>query len=129
MIKIYKDADALQELLGNQILTTHNGFTGESSVFKVYLKNDDANKTYNNVNVRLEIHESLQGWQSKVLKGSEEPSEEEWDSASDSVQFDINDTTTIYEISFRLACPAGETSEYYQDKVSIKVTATEINNQ
>jgi len=128
MIKIYKDAEALQELLNNQILTTHNGFTGESSVFKVYLKNDDSTKTYNNVNVRLEIHESLQGWQSKVLKGSGEPSEQEWEEASGSVLFNINNATTIYEISFRLACPAGETSEYYQDKVSIKVTATEIDN-
>ena len=128
MIKIYKDADALQELLGNQILTTHNGFTGESSVFKVYLKNDESTKTYNNVNVSLEIHESLDGWQSKVLKGSGEPSEQEWEEASGSVQFDIDNTTIIHEISFRLACPAGETSEYYKDKVSIKVTATEIDS-
>lgn len=126
MIRIYKDAAASEELLDNQILTTHNGFTGESSVFKVYLKNDDSTKTYNNVNVRLEIDESLDGWQSKVLKGSGEPSEEEWDDATTSVQFDIDNATIIYEISFRLACPAGETSEYYQDKVSIKVTATEI---
>lgn len=124
-MKLYTDAEASNELTDNALTTTHNGFTGGHDVFSVYLKREDTN-TYEDVEVGLNIHDAAEGWDAKVYLGSDELSEEEWDELSDSVQIGQVKDSSIRQIQFRVYIPAGQQSEYYEDKVGISVTAIKV---
>lgn len=128
-LRFYKDAAGTSETSG--VATIHNGFAGEADLITVYLKNDDPNKLYRNVEVRLEIGAQLytNGWRSKVHLGDDIVSLQEWAELEATTTIEqISDTTTAYALQFRLFCPAGEESKVYTstDDFNIKLTAVEF---
>ena len=125
----YEDRDCTSE--AQNISTTHNGFTGEADLITVYLKNDDPAKLYENVEVQLEIDAQLKGngWESRAYLGTDVVSLQEWNELEATVSVgNIEDTTTVYTLQFRLFCPAGEESKVYTNLNDFKInlTATEI---
>ena len=128
-LTFYADHDCTSE--AQNVSTTHNGFTGEADLVTLYLKNNDANKRYENVEVQLEIDAQLKdkGWESSAYLGTDVVSLQEWNELETIVSVgDIEGTHTIYTLQFRLFCPAAEGSKVYTDPNDFKInlTATEI---
>lgn len=132
MIKLYTDENGETELTDYSLTTMHNGFTGENYDFSLYVGNDDDQKKYVSVKVELLIIQEFlnNGWDYKAYVSDTELSEQEWS------EINLGESATISEVdeslvkvNFRLICPAGETSDFYNDKVSIKITATEVSLQ
>lgn len=128
-LRFYEDAAG--DVLASGLATIHNGFTGEADLITVYLKNDNPDKLYRNVEVQLEISDQLKdnGWESKVYLGDDIVSLQEWAELEETTTISqISDINTAYALQFRLFCPAGEESKVYTsaDDFNIKLTAVEF---
>jgi len=65
--------------------TTHNGYTGGSYEFKLYLQNDDSSKYYENVILSAILPDLISnniltesGWSVKIKQTEIQPTEFEW---------------------------------------------------
>ena len=125
MMRLYTDFEANTLLADNDITTMHNGFTGGHDVFTAYLKAID---DYTGVEVELVFEEldSDNGWGGKVYLGADNLSEEEWDELESSVIVGNLPVDTIKALQFRVYVPAGEQSNYYTDKVRLKITGVKV---
>ena len=124
-----------------ELVTTHNGYTGGSSERVLYLKNDDAGLYYTHISVEVvfpvfekaadDLYTNT-GWSVKAKYGSEQPSEEEWNSinVNEAIQLpdiggdDNADTTTYHPIWIRVYCP-GYTDPTIKKDVSLKISYIE----
>ena len=125
MMNLYTDSTAATELTNNDITTMHNGFTGGHDVFTAYLK---ANNQYIDVRVKLVFEEAdlENGWGGKVYLGDDNLSEEEWNELQNLVTIADLPPNAIQALQFRVYVPAGEASNYYTDKVKLKITGVKV---
>lgn len=105
------------------LVTGHNGYTGESSEKKIYIRNTDSSLYYQNVIISPRIQGELNqgnifsttGWSIKLKYGSERPSEDEWSEilVNDSLSVPnigssaSADTATYHPVWVRIYCPGG----------------------
>lgn len=139
MLQFFENTDG-QELL--ELVTTHNGFTGESNEKLFYLRNTEADKYYENIKISVvfpinEMPENAfyttTGWSIKLKYGSEQPSEEEW--AEINVNEILNipnigtkmeaDTTSYKPVWVRVYCP-GYTDPTIRTDISLSVSYKEL---
>ena len=119
------------------LITGHNGYTGESSEKKIYMKNSDSSLYYKNITVSPRIQGELDqgnifsttGWSIKLKYGSERPSEDEWSevlvndtlSMPDIGSTNAADTATYHPIWVRIYCPGG-TDPQIKKNMSLSVS-------
>lgn len=138
MLQFFENT-AGQELL--ELVTTHNGFTGESNEKLFYLRNTEANKYYENIKVSVvfpvaekpaDAFYTTTGWSVKLKYGSEQPSEEEWAEINVNETLSIPaigtselaDTTSYKPIWVRVYCP-GYTDPTIRTDISLNVSYKE----
>lgn len=139
-LTIYNEDQLLVTDLGGEIVTAHNGVTGESVDVLFYLRNDDANVYYTDLELSftdsdatddtLGVYGSGRGF--KLSVGSRQPSDTEWEDvvAGDFVELDdigttsAPDTTTYFPVWMRVIVPGSTKIQTFKD-VKLVVTAVE----
>jgi len=144
MLKIY-DADQqeinidLDTMTAVDVVRTfHDGKNGGAYEFKMYLKNNNANRYYENITVQLgtnspsfgEFNET--GWSVKCLAGESQPSEQEWDLVTSGNVLNMQDigttdeanTSSYYAFWVRIYCP-GNTEAQIRSTDTIRVSFNE----
>lgn len=112
----------------DSFVTSHNGYTGGADEFLFYLKNDDLNKTYRNIQIKPVFHQgeleegavlTNTGWSVKIAYGSDLLSEREWDEVPINQICEIesisNDITLRYPVRVRIYCPGKATPQVRLD--------------
>lgn len=127
------------EEITDPLRTVHNGKAGGAEYLKVLIKNDDPTVYYTNVIVTYSNDlnddyglEGTSGWSVKMIGGSLQPSEQEWDAVQSGESILLNDIgtaseadTSTYRIFWiRVYCP-GSTSRCYREGQKIRVYYTE----
>lgn len=115
---IQKESFANFDPISDSFVTSHNGYTGGADEFLFYLKNNDATKTYKNIQISPVFHDgelaegailTNTGWSVKIAYGSEKLSEKDWNSVSINSKCEIesisNDINTRHPIRVRIYCP------------------------
>ena len=128
--------------LTQPLTTTHDGKTGDEQTVQVYLRNDDATKWYSNIIIKPvdlvdanpygDIIYSETGWGVKLNKGSEEPTQGEWEDLDwgDSINMEnigsnsLANTATYYPFWFLITCPPNTNAKIKTDIV-LNVSYTE----
>ena len=139
MLQFFNEANQNSSL--TELVSSHNGYTGGSFEKKFYLRNDEADKYYTNIEVvPVFANDELPngalytttGWSIKLKYGSEQPSEEEWAEINVNERLEVpsigtiasGNTDTYYPIWVRIYCP-GNTSPVIKTDFSIKVSYVE----
>jgi len=124
--------DDTQTLFGaNPLRTVHDGFIGGVHEEKTYVRNADAAKYYDSVQLRLYTAPYADsgvlgnsGWSVKFLYGERRPTEAEWDLVTSGESLDLPDigatgaadTTTYHPVWVRVYCPGNEPAQYRENQ-------------
>jgi hypothetical protein len=139
-LSVYNTQKILIDDIGGEIVTAHNGVTGESVDVLIYVKNDNPAVYYTDVEATpndsdfvddtLGVYGTGRGF--KLSVGSRQPTETEWDNviAGDFVIMTAvgttagADTTTFFPLWMRVIVPGNTEIQTFND-VNLVVTATE----
>ena len=139
-MKVFNSLNA-QFGINETINTVHNGFTGGAFVTKIYLKNEEKDKYFSGIVVKVtmgngELVEnsifSTTGWSVKLLSQDTEPTELEWSRVSINTELEIDDfgtelqadTSTVRTVWIRVFCP-GHTAPQIKENINLIIDYTE----
>jgi len=109
--------------------TTHNGYTGGSYEFKLYLQNDDSSKYYENVILSAIFPDLISnniltesGWSIKIKQTEIQPTEFEWNKVFINQNAVVSTLNTMNPIAYwvRVYCP-GLTPAQIKNNISLKL--------
>ena len=124
----------------NPIISSHNGFGGDSTETMFFLRNSNILRYYENIRVSVTQtaeedvtgEYGVSGWSFKLIKGSKRPTEKEWDVATNMTYVDIEglgttgegDTSSYIPLWLRVYVP-GRTPAKYKNGYNIYCSAIE----
>jgi len=136
------DGDLVLLTALNPLRSHHDGHLGEAHEQVVYVRNQDAAKYYTSVTLQPELIGAYDdsgefgttGWSVKLLYGSRQPTEAEWDAALSGVAISLPDigsteaadTFTNHPVWVRVYCPGNEPVQI-RENVQLKLRYFERN--
>lgn len=135
--KITKVSDTIEK---NQIITTHDGKTGDSVELELHISADDIKVYYSSITLYPEnltstnyINGTSTGWGIKLREGDNQPTQSEWENISygNTISFSnigsgtYGDTSTYLPFWVRIECPS---YSVIRDKEVICLTISYIEN-
>lgn len=135
----YKEND---QYTTGSIITTHDGKTGDVHAVQLFLRNDDSDLWFSNIQVTPidgtatasidETDYDSTGWGVRLIAGDNEPSSSQWESTNWGTTISMSDigasgsadTSTYYSFWYQITCPPNEDAQTKQN-ISLRVTYTE----
>lgn len=124
----------------NPMWTSHNGYYGDASEQQFFVRNDNVNRYYEQIQVSLSSTGSYDvtgeygtsGWSFKLIAGSRRPTEKEWDAATNMAPVVLGtlgdtgagDTNTMLSVWLRVFVP-GRTPAQYRNNYVLTLSAQE----
>ena len=128
--------------LTRPLLTAHDGKTGDTQTTQIYIRNDVISKWFSNIRIKPvdlidpepygDIIYTETGWGVKLSKGSEEPTQSEWEDIEWGTELEMDNIgadsgyniTTYYPFWYLIACPPNTNAKVKTDIV-LNVAYTE----
>jgi hypothetical protein len=130
------------QFVTGSIITTHDGKSGDVHAVQLFLRNDDVNLWFSNIQVTPvdstatasldETDYDSTGWGVRLIAGDNEPSASHWSSTNWGIAISMPnigasgsaDISTYYSFWYQITCPPNENAETKQNIV-FRVTYTE----